>query len=126
MKKNVLRLYLDSNLLKRILGALILGAITGIVLGFFPDAVQPYVTYTKFFGDVFIRLLKMIVVPVVLFSIICGSASIEPAKLGRIGVKIIILPYSSGLYLPICCVPASVFRLSVRRLQRRRSVKHLQ
>ena len=48
MKKNVLRLYLDSNLLKRILGALILGAITGIVLGFFPDAVPPYVTYTKF------------------------------------------------------------------------------
>ena len=90
MKKNVLRLYLDSNLLKRILGALILGAITGIILGFFPNAVQPYVTYTKFFGDVFIRLLKMIVVPVVFFSIICGSASIEPAKLGRIGVKIII------------------------------------
>ena len=90
MKKNVLTWYLDSNLLKRILGAVILGAITGIILGFFPNAVQPYVSYTKFFGDVFIRLLKMIVVPVVLFSIICGSASIEPAKLGRIGVKIII------------------------------------
>jgi len=90
MKNNVLKWYLDSNLLKRILGALILGAITGIILGFFPNAVQPYVTYIKFFGDVFIRLLKMIVVPVVLFSIICGSASIEPAKLGRIGVKIII------------------------------------
>ena len=90
MKNNVLTWYLDSNLLKRILGAVILGAITGIILGFFPNAVQPYVSYTKFFGDVFIRLLKMIVVPVVLFSIICGSASIEPAKLGRIGVKIII------------------------------------
>lgn len=89
-KKNILQKYLEANLLKRILGALILGAITGIVLGFFPEAVDPYVGYTKFFGDVFIRLLKMIVVPVVLFSIICGAASIEPAKLGRIGVKVLI------------------------------------
>lgn len=90
MKKNVLRWYLDSNLLKRILSALVLGVITGIILGFFPHAVQQYTAYTAFFGDVFVRLLKMIVVPVVLFSIICGSASIEPAKLGRIGVKIIL------------------------------------
>lgn len=86
----MLQWYLKSSLLKRILVSLILGAITGIVLGFFPAAVSSYVNYTKFFGDVFIRLLKMIVVPVVLFSIICGTASIEPSKLGRIGIKVII------------------------------------
>lgn len=88
--KNILQLYLSSNLLKRILVALAFGAFVGIVLGFFPAAVGPYVDYTKFFGDVFIRLLKMIVVPVVFFSIICGSASIEPSKLGRIGIKVIV------------------------------------
>lgn len=89
-QKNILSWYLSINLLKRILGGLVLGTIAGIILGFFPDVVEPYTAYVAFFGDAFIRLLKMIVVPVVLFSIICGSASIEPARLGRIGVKIIL------------------------------------
>ena len=75
--------YFKTNLLVRILTGLILGAAVGIVLGgFFPDAVKPFVDKTKFFGDLFIRLLKMIVVPVILFSLIAGAASIEPSRLG--------------------------------------------
>lgn len=81
--------YFKTNLLVRILTGLILGALVGIVLGgFFPDAVKPFVDKTKFFGDLFIRLLKMIVVPVILFSLIAGAASIEPSRLGRVGGKI--------------------------------------
>ncbi len=80
--------YFKTNLLARILAALALGAVTGIVLGFFPDAVKPFVANTKFFGDLFVRLLKMIVVPVILFSLIAGAASIAPSRLGRVGVKI--------------------------------------
>jgi Na+/H+-dicarboxylate symporters len=45
---------------------------------------------SKFFGDLFIRLLKMIVVPVILFSLIAGAASIAPGRLGRVGIKIMI------------------------------------
>lgn len=87
---SVFKKYLNSNLLARIVIGLILGSICGIILGFFSDFVPTYVKYVQFLGDIFIRLLKMIVVPVVLFSIICGAASIDPAKLGRIGVKILI------------------------------------
>jgi Na+/H+-dicarboxylate symporter len=82
--------YFKSNLLVRILIGLALGAIVGIVLGFFPDAVKPFVNNSKFFGDLFIRLLKMIVVPVILFSLIAGAASVAPSRLGRVGVKIMI------------------------------------
>lgn len=67
-----------------------MGAIVGIILGFFPDSVKPFVDNSKFFGDLFIRLLKMIVVPVVLFSLIAGAASIAPSRLGRVGVKILV------------------------------------
>ena len=49
------------------------------------------VDYIKPFGDIFINILKLIAVPLVLFSIISGVASLgDPAKLGRLGVKTIV------------------------------------
>ncbi|MBL8968706.1 MAG: dicarboxylate/amino acid:cation symporter [Spirochaetaceae bacterium] len=87
-RKGIMDWYFRSNLLARILIGLALGALAGIVLGFFPEAIKPYVDNVKFFGDLFIRLLKMIVVPVILFSLIAGAASIAPSRLGRVGVKI--------------------------------------
>ncbi len=89
-KSGVLGWYFKSNLLARILIGLVLGAVVGVVLGFFPNAVKPFVDNSKFFGDLFVRLLKMIVVPVILLSLIAGAASIAPSRLGRVGVKIMI------------------------------------
>ena len=89
-KKGMLDWYFKSNLLSRIMIALIAGVVVGIALGYGnPDTVKAFVDNTKVFGDIFIRLLKMIVVPVILFSLIGGAASIAPSKLGRVGVKII-------------------------------------
>lgn len=87
-KRGIFGWYFKTNLLARILIGLVLGAIVGIILGFFPDSVKPFVDGSKFFGDLFIRLLKMIVVPVILFSLIAGAASIDPGRLGRVGIKI--------------------------------------
>lgn len=109
--KKLFNAYLKVSLIKRILVALVLGTVAGIILGFFPNAIDSYVNYVQFFGDVFIRLLKMIVVPVVLFSIICGSASIEPAKLGRIGVKIILFYlFTSALAVVIGLLFANILK----------------
>ncbi len=89
-KKGKLDWYFKSNLLSRIMIALVAGVVVGIALGYGdPDTVKAFVANTKVFGDIFIRLLKMIVVPVILFSLISGAASIAPSKLGRVGVKII-------------------------------------
>ncbi len=89
--KGMLDWYFNSNLLSRILIGLIAGAVLGIVLGYGdPGMVKSFVDNTKFFGDIFIRLLKMIVVPVILFSLIAGAASIAPSRLGRVGVKIVV------------------------------------
>jgi len=87
-KQGVMDWYFKTNLLARILIGLVAGAITGIALGFSPEMVKPFVDNTKFFGDLFIRLLKMIVIPVILFSLVAGAASIAPARLGRVGIKI--------------------------------------
>jgi Na+/H+-dicarboxylate symporter len=89
-KKGKLDWYFKSNLLSRIMIALVAGVVVGIALGYGDqDTVKAFVDNTKVFGDIFIRLLKMIVVPVILFSLISGAASIAPSKLGRVGVKII-------------------------------------
>jgi Na+/H+-dicarboxylate symporter len=65
----------------QILIALILGALLGPILGGFGAAIKPL-------GDAFINLLVMIVVPLVMASLIVGTASLgDLRKLGRIGLK---------------------------------------
>ncbi len=79
-KKGLLSWYFKSNLLMRILIGLGLGAVAGLVFG-------PGIAWVSPFGDIFVRLLKMIVMPVVIFTLVVGAASIHPSRLGRIGVK---------------------------------------
>ncbi len=76
----LLKWYFTSNLLIRIMLGLILGALAGLLLG-------PKINWVTPFGDIFVRLLKMIVMPVVMFTLIVGAASVHPARLGRVGVK---------------------------------------
>ena len=76
--------YFKTSLLLRILIGLVLGAIFGLIF-------REQILWVKPFGEVFIRLLKMIVMPVVIASLVVGAASIEPARLGKVGVKIIVL-----------------------------------
>ena len=75
--------YFKSNLLMRILLGLILGAVCGIIFG-------PKIAWVHPFGEIFIRLLKMIVVPVIVFTLTVGAASVHPSQLGRVGVKALI------------------------------------
>ncbi|PIE03961.1 MAG: dicarboxylate/amino acid:cation symporter, partial [Spirochaetales bacterium] len=79
-KRGLFSWYFNSNLLLRILLGLVLGAVIGLIVG-------PGISWVSPLGDIFVRLLKMIVMPVVIFTLVVGAASIHPAKLGKIGVK---------------------------------------
>ncbi len=110
-KDGIFSWYFKSNLLVRILVGLVLGAIVGIALGYNETAAQWFIHNLRFFGDLFIRLLKMIVVPVVLFSLIGGAASIAPSHLGRVGFKILIYYMAtSALAVVIGLVLANLVR----------------
>ena len=110
-RKGIFGWYFKTNLLIRILVGLVLGAIVGIILGFFPESVKVFVDNSKFFGDLFIRLLKMMIVPVILFSLIAGAASIDPGRLGRIGIKIMAYYlFTSALAVVIGLVFAVIFQ----------------
>ncbi len=77
----------------KIIIALIVGAITGLLLNIFAPNVfktlDPYL-FTPL-GQIFLNLIKMLVVPIVFFSITLGVAGLgDPKKLGRIGAKSIL------------------------------------
>lgn len=75
--------YFKSNLLMRILVGLIAGAVCGIVF----QNNTGVLTVLSPLGEFFIRLLKMIVVPVIASTLIVGASSISPKSLGKIGIK---------------------------------------
>ena len=76
----------------QILTALVLGIVVGAVLHNQPDNREWLVAnILSPAGDIFIHLIKMIVVPIVISSLIVGIAGVGDAKkLGRIGVKTIL------------------------------------
>src|SRR5437868_15498767 len=69
----------------KILIGLVLGAITGVIIG--PSAI-----YLKPLGTIFLGLINMIILPLVLSSMAVGITSIhDPKKLGRVGIKTLLL-----------------------------------
>lgn len=66
-----------------------IGLIAGIIVGLFFTGNPAFLeSYIKPVGTLFINLIKLVIVPLVLASLIVGAASIgEPKKLGRIGGK---------------------------------------
>ena len=90
---------------------IVLGMILGIVLGLlwqflpFSHAVSVVITQTiaGTIGSMFIRLLKMLVVPIVLVSLVCGVCHLgEVSRLGSMAIKAI------GLYLLTTAVAISL------------------
>ena len=74
----------------QILLALVLGIAAGLVCGL-AGLGDFTANYLKPFGDIFVNLLKFIVVPVVLFSMIDGILSMgDMKKVGSVGIKTIV------------------------------------
>ncbi len=75
--------YFGFPLIYKILIGLVVGVIVGIIAG-------PAIAPVKPLGDFFINLLKMIVMPVIFFSLVVGAASISPARGVKVGFKTIV------------------------------------
>lgn len=76
------------SLTMRIFIALVLGVIVGIAMQGVSDVAESYI---KPFGTIFLNLIKMVVVPVVLLSIMQGIISLQDVKkVGSIGIKTVV------------------------------------
>lgn len=75
---------------QRVIGALVLGIALGLAWG--PDAAS-----IKIIGDVFIAFIKMLVVPLIFFSLVAGVASIgDLSKLGSVGWRALLIFVVTG------------------------------
>lgn len=82
---NLLRAWFAVPLWKRVVGGLMIGVALGLL---WPDGAAAI----KLVGDLFVRLIKMLVVPVVLVTIAAGIASLgDPRRLGSIGGRTVAL-----------------------------------
>lgn len=83
-----LRDYLSTILL---LGAVLIGGVIGVVMG-------PKAAVLKPFGDLFLNLLFMIIVPMVFFSIASAIATMgETKRLGKTMVSIVVVFFATAL-----------------------------
>ena len=75
---------LRGNLLTQIFIAFIIAIILGIIFGSSIEVIKPL-------GDLFLRLIRFIIAPLVLATLVVGVASTgDPKSLGRVGGKTII------------------------------------
>lgn len=72
-------------LANKVLIGMILGAIAGLVIG-------PKITAIAVIGDVFLRLLRMSVVPLIFANVVLAVAGMgDLRRLGKIGVKLVVI-----------------------------------
>lgn len=75
---------------QRVVAALLLGVLTGWLWG-------PGAASIKIVGDIFVAFIKMLVVPLIFFSLVAGVASIgDLRKLGSVGWRALLLFVVSG------------------------------
>ena len=86
----MLKTWFEIPLWQRVITALILGVLTGWAWG--PDAES-----IKWIGDFFIKAIKMLVVPLIFFSLVSGVAAIgDLRKLGAVGGRALLLFVVTG------------------------------
>ena len=88
-KGGILRAYLNVNVLYKILIGLVIGAVAGIILA--AKGVTALPAWISMFGTIFTRLLKMIIIPIIVGSLVVGASSVSPANVGRVGIRVVII-----------------------------------
>ena len=106
--------WFEIALWKRIFGALVLGVIVGVIWG-------PGSENIAWVGELFIRLIRMVVVPLVFVTLVSGVVAMgDPSKLGSLGVKTLAIymfttlaAISIGLFLAAILQPGVGVDLSL-------------
>lgn len=108
---------------------MVAGAVCGVLLNHLPDdnTIHQFIVagVFKVIGQVFVASLKMLVVPLVFVSIVCGVVGLEDIKkLGRLGGKTLGLyllttglAITSAIILAVLIKPGGGFEMSIENLQ---------
>ena len=76
------RRYRSIPIVYRIGVAFLLGSIFGLLVG-------PPATRLQPLGDLFVRLLSMLIVPIIVFTLVMGARRLSPSNLGKLGAQVV-------------------------------------
>lgn len=89
----IIRQYLKIPLFTRVITAFVLGSLIGGALWYISAATgspvsDRVVDWIAPFGMVLVSMLKMIVIPIIFFSLVTGAASLPVKKFGKLGIRV--------------------------------------
>lgn len=94
--------WFKTDLWKRVIGALILGLATGLILraSLGAEAGSELVTtWFKPWGDAFLRLIRMLIVPLIFTTLVAGVIAMgDPKRLGSLGLKAMALYFATTAF----------------------------
>ncbi|MDG5499574.1 dicarboxylate/amino acid:cation symporter [Marinobacter sp. BGYM27] len=100
----LLNIYLNSSLILRVSIALVLGVVVGLIGG--PQVAD----WLAPVGELLLRLLKFLIVPIVLFTLLVGINQASIGSMGRVGRKLLgFYVLTSALAMIVGLVVASLF-----------------
>lgn len=109
--RRLLQAYFRTSLVLRILISFAAGSLVGIVFWYLSrttGAAAPGSTLAERlipsilpFGQVFVQMLKMIVVPIIFFSLVVGASSLPIKRFGHIGVRVIAWYLTTSLFATV-------------------------
>ena len=108
----------DTSLAKQVFVALVLGVAFGFLLQIMHGgdlaAISPTLTWTDLPGDVYVALLRMIIMPLVLVTMIAAVVKLhQVAALGKIGASVIgILVFTTMIAALVGILVTNIFGLS--------------
>ena len=101
----------ENILLLMLLTSVIMGFIVGYILSISFDFDPEMIDYIKFPGTLFMGMLKMMIIPLIVSSLIASLASLESAISGKLGIRAVVYYMSTTL---IAVALGIVLVLSIR------------
>src|SRR5699024_6801503 len=77
------RYYRDTSFMLKMTIGFLLGIIVGLIFGTSAEVLEPL-------GELFLRLLNLIVIPLIIFTLVSAIIDLMPKMLGRSGSKVLI------------------------------------
>lgn len=87
--------YRSIPIVYRIGVAFVLGTLVGLLVGESATTLRPL-------GDIFLRLLQMLVIPIIVATLLTGVQRLSPSQLGRVGGTVV------GLYMVTTAIAAAI------------------
>lgn len=100
-----MKAWFRMDLWKRVMIGLVIGTLIGLVLryGLSEEEASQAATYFKPFGDLFLNLIRMLVVPLIFLTLVSGVLAMgDPKKLGSLGGRAI------GVYMGTTAVAVTI------------------